>query len=248
MLRASVGIEVGAYADLYGYLHYHAEERRVFKDIDTNGRHFQTLEGGVYFESGIYLELKAFVGVGKKEYAVSKEFKFKLLQAGDKYLYVEPCENEDLTIVFNENDENSVCIKDVIPAEGKFMDITTGETETRVIPSKNVGLISNTNLFRVDNDKQLLIANKDKIEKRIPYGIPYGTISLYYKGPNVLFSSSYLNENVPELKGFKELCKVTVVYIPKGTEPGNFTDFGKELKVTYKVRTNNGEETVKTEK
>lgn len=247
VLRAGVGIEVGAYADLYGYLHYHAEERRVFKDIDTNGRHFQTLEGGVYFESGIYLELKAFVGVGKKEYAVSKEFKFKLLQAGDKYLYVEPCENEDLTIVFNENDENSVGFKDLIPAEGRFMDITTGETETRVIPSKNVKLISNTNLFRVDNDKQLLIANKDKIEKRIPYGIPYGTVSLYYKGPNILFSSSYLNENVPELKGFKELCKVTVVYIPRGTEPGDFTDFGKELTVTYKVRTNNGEETVKTE-
>ena len=248
VLRAGVGIEVGAYADLYGYLHYHAEERRVFKDIDTNGRHFQTLEGGVYFESGIYLELKAFVGVGKKEFGVSKEFKFKLLEAGDKYLYVEACKNDDLTVIFNENDENSVSLEDFIPAEGKFMDITTGEIETRVIPSKNIKLISNTNLFKVDNVNKLLTANLDKIAKRIPYGIPYGTISLYYKGPNILFSSSYLNENVPELKGFKELCKVTVVYLQQGTELDDTTGFGKELTVTYKVRTNLGEETVKTEK
>lgn len=248
VLRAGVGIEVGAYADLYGYLHYHAEERRVFKDIDTNGRHFQTLEGGVYFESGIYLELKAFVGVGKKEYGVSKEFKFKLLEAGDKYLYVEACENDDLTIIFNENDENSVSLEDLIPAEGKFMDITTGEIETRVIPSKNIKLISNTNLFKVDNVNKLLAANMDKIEKRLPYGIPYGTISLYYKGPNILFASSYLNENIPELKGFKELCKVTVVYLQEGTKLDDTTGFGKELTVTYKVRTESGEETVKTEK
>ena len=251
VLRAGVGIEVGAYADLYGYLHYHAEERRVFKDIDTNGRHFQTLEGGLYFESGIYLELKAFVGVGKKEYGVSKEFKFKLLEAGDKYLYVEACDNDDLTIVFNENDENSVNLKDLIPAEGKFMDITTGEIETRIIPSKNIRVISDTNLFRVDNDKKLLFADAEKIEKRLLYGIPYGTISLYYKGPNVLFSSAYLNENVPELKGFKQLCKVTVVYLEEGTALDENTEFGKELTVTYKVRAKRGEETkeetVKTE-
>lgn len=248
VLRAGVGIEIGAYADLYGYLHYHAEEKRVFKDIDTNGRHFQTLEGGVYFESGIYLELKAFVGVGKKEFGVSKEFKFKLLEAGDKYLYVEACENDDLTIIFNENDENNVSLEDLIPAEGKFMDITTGEIETRVIPSKNIKIISNTNLFKVDNANKLLTANLDKIENRLLYGIPYGTISLYYKGPNILFASSYLNENVPELKGFKELCKVTVVYLQEGTELDDATGFGKELTVTYKVRTESGEETVKTEK
>jgi len=46
----------------------------------------------LYFESGIYLELKAFVGVDRKEWGVSKEFKFKLVEAGDKYLYVEACE------------------------------------------------------------------------------------------------------------------------------------------------------------
>lgn len=248
LLRAGVGIEVGAYADLYGYLHYHAEERRVFKDVDTNGRHFQTLEGGVYFESGIYLELKAFVGVGKKEYAVSKKFKFKLLEAGNKYLYVEACENEDLTIIFNENDENSVSLKDLIPAEGKFMDITTGEIETRLIPVNNVKIISNTNLFKVDNVNKKLLANLDKIEARLIYGIPYGTITLYYKGPNILFSSSYLNENIPELKGFKELCKVKVIYLEEGAILDESVSLGKELTVTYKVRTENSEETVKTDK
>lgn len=248
VLRAGVGIEVGAYADLYGYLHYHAEERRVFKDVDTNGRHFQTLEGGVYFESGIYIELKAFVGVGKKEYGISKEFKFKLLQAGDKYLYVEACENDDLTIVFNQNDQNSVDIEGLIPAEGKFLDITTGEIVTRVIPSKNTRIISNTNLFRVDRENNTLVANMEKVQQRLLYGIPFGTISLYYKGPNVLFSSSYLNENIPELKGFKELCKVTVVYLPSGTTLDEATQFGKELTITYKVKSKQGEATVKTEK
>lgn len=247
LLKAGVGLEVGAYADLYGYLHYHAEERRVFKDIDTNGRHFQTLEGGMYFESGIYIKLSAFVDVGKKKYDISKEFKFKLLEAGDKYLYVEASENKDLVIVFNENDDNSLNLDDLIPAEGKFMDITTGEIETRIIPSKNIKIISNTNLFRVDNDKKLLTANTDKIETRILYGIPYGTISLYYKGANILFSSVYLNENIPQLKGFKELCKVTVVYLPKGTELDEATEFGKELTITYKVKSELGEQVVKTE-
>ncbi len=60
-------------------------------------------------------------------------------------------------------------MKDLIPAEGKFMDITTGKIETRVIPSKNIKLISNTNLFKVDNDKKLLAANLDKIGRFFPY-------------------------------------------------------------------------------
>ena len=248
LFRAGVSLEVGAYADLYGYLHYHAEETRVYKDVETNGRHFQTLEGGVYFESGIYIEIGAFVGVGKKEYGVSKEFKFKLLDAGDKYLYVEACENEDASIIFNENDENQISYEDLIPAEGKFLDITTGEVETRTIPAKNVKMISNTNLFKVDNGKNLLIANMDKIENRLNYGIPYGTISLYYKGPNILFSSAYLNENIPELKGFKELCKVKVIYLASGVELDGSTELGKEVTITYNVQSENGTETVKTEK
>lgn len=247
VLRAGVGIEVGAYADLYGYLHYHAEEKRVFKDVDTNGRHFQTLDGGVYFESGIYIELKAFIGVGKKEYGISKEFKFKLLQAGDKYLYVESCDNDDLTLIFKENDSNSIILDELIPVEGKFMDITTGEIETRVIPAKNIKLISNTNLFKVDSSKNRLTANLDKVNQRLAYEIPFGTISIYYKGPNILFSSAYLNENIPQLKGFKELCKVKVVYLPKDISLEEETDIGKELTITYKVKTPNSEETIKTE-
>ena len=248
LLRAGVGIEVGAYADLYGYLHYHAEERRVFKDIDTNGRHFQTLEGGMYFESGIYLELKAFIGVGKKEFGASKEFKFKFLDAGDKYLYIEACENDDITIIFDENDSNSKSLEDLIPAEGKFMDITTGEIETRIIPLKNIKLISETNLFRIDNGNHSLSANMEKVDMRLPYGIPSGKISVYYKGPNILFSSAYLNENIPELKGFKELCKITVVYLPSGMSLEDYDNIGKEVTITYKVTSELGEETVKTEK
>lgn len=248
VLRAGVGIEVGAYADLYGYLHYHAEERRVFKDVDTNGRHYQTLEGGMYFESGIYLELRAFIGIGKKEFGVSKEFKFKLLDAGDKYLYIEACKNDDITIIFNENELNSVSLDDLIPAEGKFMDITTGEIETRVIPSKNIKLISDTNLFRIDSAGNTLVANMEKITMRLSYGIPSGTLTVYYKGPNILFSSAYLAENIAELKGFKELCKVTVVYLPTGVSLEDASVIGKEVTVTYKVISELGEETVKTEK
>ena len=248
LLRAGVGIEVGAYADLYGYLHYHAEERRVFKDVDTNGRHFQTLEGGMYFESGIYLELKAFIGVGKKEFGTGKEFKFKLLDAGNKYLYIEACENDDITIVFNENDLNSKNLEDLIPAEGKFMDITTGEIETRIIPLKNIKLISETNLFRIDSSSNTLFANMEKVKMRLLYGIPSGKISVYYKGPNILFSSAYLNENIPELKGFKELCKITVIYLPSDMSLEDFEHIGEEVTITYKVLSELGEETVKTEK
>lgn len=247
LFRAGVSIEVGAYADLYGYLHYHAEERRVFKDVDTNGRHFQYLEGGMYFESGIYLELGAFVGVGKKEYGKTKEFKFKLLDAGDKYLYVEASDNADLTTIFEENDDNCINIENLIPVEGKFLNITNGEIETRVIPSKNIKLISNTNLFRVNNEKNILYANLDKIEQRTLYGIPSGTIAIYYKGPNILFSSNYLNENIQELKGYKELCKVKVVYLEEGVELKDYDDLGTEVTITYKVKVNDKEEIVKQE-
>ena len=60
--------------------------------------------------------------------------------------------------------------------------------------------------------------------------------------------TAYLNENIPELKGFKELCKVTVVYLKEGTVLDDVSGFGKKLTVTYKVHTEKGEETVKTEK
>ena len=244
VLRAGVGVEIGAYADLYGYLHYHAEERRVFKDIDTNGRHFQTLEGGVYFEMGIYLELKAFIGVGKKEYGVSKEFKFKLLEAGDKYLYVEPATNENLKIVFNENDEGKLNLDGIIPAEGKFLNIVTGEIVTRVLPTNSIRIISLSNIYKSDNKNHQILINEEKMEKRTE-DIPSGKIALYYKGPNILFSSKSLGEDIEELKGFKQLAEITVYYIREGIEIPE-EQLGKEITVTYQVEAEGKTEVVKT--
>ena len=243
-LRAGVGLEVGAYADLYGYLHYHAEERRVYKDIDTNGRHFQTLEGGIYFEMGIYVELSAFIGVGKKEFSVSKEFKFKLLEAGDKYLYVEPLSNENLKLIFNENEEGTLDLEGIIPAEGKFLNIVTGEIETRTIPAKNIRIVSLSNIYKSDNQNHQLLINEEKMDKRTE-NIPSGRIALYYKGPNILFSSKSLGENIEELKGFKQLTEITVYYIRDGIEIEE-EQLGKEVTVTYQVATENKVDTVKT--
>lgn len=174
-----------------------------------------TAIGGMYFESGIYIEA---------------------------------CENDNITVIFDENEQGSVSLDDLIPATGRFMDITTGEIETRVIPAKNMKILSDTNLFRVDAEKNAFVANMEKIRMRLPYGIPSGTITIYYKGANILFSSAYLDENIPELKGFKELCRVTVVYLPAGTSLEDTSGLGEEVSVTYQVRSEFGEETVRVDK
>ena len=241
LLRVGVSPEVSAYADLYGYLHYHAEERRIYKDIDTSNRHFQTLDGGVYFEMGIYIELNVFVGVGQKEYGKGVEFKFKLLEAGNKYLYIGAADDQELKLVFRENENNELNLEGIIPAEGEFLNIQTGEIETCTLPLGSIRLISESHYFRVDNQNHKLIANPEKLNQHVDKGVLSGKISLYYKGQNILFSSKSLGDSSEALKGYKQLAIVVVYYVREGVVIDE-EQLGRDVTLRWCVRYPTGSE------
>lgn len=54
----SVGaaLEIGAYADLYGYLHYHSQDMRMNKYYASPKENYSDLQGGIYFEMGVYIK------------------------------------------------------------------------------------------------------------------------------------------------------------------------------------------------
>ncbi|EKC54950.1 repeat domain (rpt), partial [human gut metagenome] len=85
----SVGaaLEIGAYADLYGYLHYHSQDMRHNKYYASPKEHYHELQGGIYFEMGVYIKISIFAEskLFKKKAELAKQFKFPLFSVGDKY-------------------------------------------------------------------------------------------------------------------------------------------------------------------
>ncbi|MFI3236555.1 MAG: InlB B-repeat-containing protein [Lachnospiraceae bacterium] len=132
--NVGLGVEVGAYADLYAYARY------LIAKPETNGDIYQSLDGAIYFETGIYLEVYLFAEsemFEAKEDWVFYDNKWPLFSAGNKYVYLGLSAEVNSQII----EDNVIVLTgdftskaEVFPTfYGNYLDITTGDIEVEAI-------------------------------------------------------------------------------------------------------------------
>lgn len=193
----SVGaaLEIGAYADLYGYLHYHSQDMRMNKYYASPKENYSDLQGGIYFEMGVYIKISIFAEskLFKKKAELAKQFKFPLFSVGDKYIYADkPTLEGNTDIILRETDTNVYEIDGLIPAQGTYLDITTGDIVTRQMSSSEFKAACYSKYFKVSksDDGKITLTVSPDAPSRYTSGLLSCILRLYYTGgQNLLFTS-----------------------------------------------------------
>lgn len=253
----SVGaaLEIGAYADLYGYLHYHSQDMRMNKYYASPKENYSDLQGGIYFEMGIYIKISVFAEskLFKKKAELAKQFKFPLFGVGDKYIYADkPTLEGNTDIILRETDTNVYEIDGLIPAQGTYLDITTGDVVTRQMSSSEFKAACYSKYFKVnksDEGKITLTVSPDA-PSRYTSGLLSCILRLYYTGgQNLLFTSDTENLYYDADKGTyvsrKYIGDVNVYYYRNGVD-FPFEDKDKTATLKFAVSADGKTETVDT--
>lgn len=226
----SVGaaLEIGAYADLYGYLHYHSQDMRMNKYYASPKENYSDLQGGIYFEMGIYIKISVFAEskLFNKKAELAKQFKFPLFGVGDKYIYADkPTLDGNTDIILRETDTNVYEIDGLIPAQGTYLDITTGDVVTRQMNSNEFKAACYSKYFKVSksDDGKITLTVSPDAPSRYTSGLLSCILRLYYTGgQNLLFTSDTENLYYDADKGTyisrKHIGDVDVYYYRKGVD------------------------------
>lgn len=226
----SVGaaLEIGAYADLYGYLHYHSQDMRLNKYYASPKENYSDLQGGIYFEMGIYIKISIFAEsklAGKKA-EIAKQFKFPLFSVGDKYIYADkPTLDGNTDIILRETETNVYEIDGLIPAQGTYLDITTGEVVTRQMNNSEFKVACYSKYFKAskdDNGRITLTVSPDA-PSRYTSGLLSCILRVYYTGgQNLLFTSDteklYYDADKGTYISRKYIGDVNVYYYRNGVD------------------------------
>lgn len=253
----SVGaaLEIGAYADLYGYLHYHSQDMRMNKYYASPKENYSDLQGGIYFEMGIYIKISVFAEskLFKKKAELAKQFKFPLFGVGDKYIYADkPTLEGNTDIILRETDTNVYEIDGLIPAQGTYLDITTGDVVTRQMSSSEFKAACYSKYFKVsksDEGKITLTVSPDA-PSRYTSGLLSCILRLYYTGgQNLLFTSDteklYYDADKGTYVSRKYIGDVNVYYYRNGVD-FPLEDKDKTATLKFAVSADGRTETVDT--
>lgn len=226
----SVGaaLEIGAYADLYGYLHYHSQDMRMNKYYASPKENYSDLQGGIYFEMGIYIKISVFAEskLFNKKAELAKQFKFPLFGVGDKYIYADkPTLDGNTDIILRETDTNVYEIDGLIPAQGTYLDITTGDVVTRQMNSNEFKAACYSKYFKVtknDSGRITLTVSPDAPSKYTS-GLLSCILRVYYTGgQNLLFTSDteklYYDADKGTYVSRKYIGDVNVYYYRNGVD------------------------------
>lgn len=253
----SVGaaLEIGAYADLYGYLHYHSQDMRMNKYYASPKENYSDLQGGIYFEMGVYIKISIFAEskLFKKKAELAKQFKFPIFSVGDKYIYADkPTLEGNTDIILRETDTNVYEIDGLIPAQGTYLDITTGDIVTRQMSSSEFKAACYSKYFKVnksDEGKITLTVSPDA-PSRYTSGLLSCILRLYYTGgQNLLFTSDteklYYDADKGTYVSRKYIGDVNVYYYRNGVD-FPLEDKDKTATLKFAVSADGKTETVDT--
>ena len=253
----SVGaaLEIGAYADLYGYLHYHSQDMRMNKYYASPKENYSDLQGGIYFEMGVYIKISIFAEskLFKKKAELAKQFKFPLFGVGDKYIYADkPTLDGNTDIILRETDTNVYEIDGLIPAQGTYLDITTGDVVTRQMSSSEFKAACYSKYFKVNksDDGKITLTVSPDAPSRYTSGLLSCILRLYYTGgQNLLFTSDteklYYDANKGTYISRKNIGDVNVYYYRKGVD-FPLEDKDKTATLKFAVSADGKTETVDT--
>lgn len=253
----SVGaaLEIGAYADLYGYLHYHSQDMRMNKYYASPKENYSDLQGGIYFEMGVYIKISIFAEskLFKKKAELAKQFKFPIFSVGDKYIYADkPTLEGNTDIILRETDTNVYEIDGLIPAQGTYLDITTGDVVTRQMSSSEFKAACYSKYFKVSksDDGKITLTVSPDAPSRYTSGLLSCILRLYYTGgQNLLFTSDteklYYDADKGTYVSRKYIGDVNVYYYRNGVD-FPLEDKDKTATLKFAVSADGKTETVDT--
>ncbi len=141
------GFEIGAYIDIYGYLHYNIVYMGPYAGSS------ESLNGGIYMEMGVYVEVYLFARsewFDQEAEWTPVEMKFPLFDIGDQYVYMQLAEDTNAAIqeesnVFLEGEITN--IYSILPTYyGEYLDITTGDVVERPLTSGYYSISETTDI------------------------------------------------------------------------------------------------------
>ena len=250
-----VGLEIGAYADLYGYLHYHSQDMRLNKYYDSAKLNYSELQGGIYFEMGVYIKISVFAEskLFKKKAELAKQFKIPIFSVGDKYIYADkPTLDGNTDIILKQTDTNVYEIDGLIPAQGTYLDITNGETVTKAMNGDEYKVLCFSRYFKIsknENGKVILTVSPDT-PSEYTSGLLSCVLRIYYTGgQNLLFTSDteqlYYDAVTATYVSRKYIGSINVYYYRTGVE-FPLEDIDKTATLTYNVTADGKTVTVDT--
>lgn len=230
---AGMSMEFGVYADMYGLVHL-----QHYKHIYPNHKG-TNIQGGLYFEVGIYLEMAIFVR--SKAFSAIAEWKFldkkwPLYTFGDQYLLVKFA-----------NSGSYILMREDLPLTGgaglfdaEFIDLKTGEIVKggEYANSQNFSVVISSPYFEVDKTKKVIKVLTDKIGDSTVY--PYyspGTKTLsasaiiYYDGSALAFGTHTVVPYGSEDMMYSQKG-ITLVWADPSLYIGDMSDL-KSYKATY---------------
>ncbi|MGN0584646.1 MAG: hypothetical protein ACI4JD_04260, partial [Ruminococcus sp.] len=243
--EVGIAIELGVYADFYGYMNLHiAKPQQYYNNVE------KSFSGGYYIEVGIYLEVELIArsqAFGAEAGLMLLDLKFPLFSFGQRYV---PCDltlnNTEFLMNKNEADVFEMCGISANCMDMKSGNIVTkkpGELQQLYSGRGKFYVIPNDDAFYLDNDKMKLCIDGENSKKKakiltvkIYSSIPVmnnagqGYTDYYYCGSvKVYWADPSLNINSIDEFGNKT---VTATYCLKLPDDSFIELDSKEVKVT----------------
>lgn len=156
--EVGMGLEVGAYLDIYGYAQYHAA-----KPYQYYNNVYSTTVGGYYLEVGIYVELKV-IAESKvfklKAEGILFEAKIPIFHMGKKELLLSVDEQDTTLLLTNSNKKakyTTVPLSSLPAMTGTFLDITTGKTVHKNVSWELLEMTFSDNAFEMTWDNKKMV-------------------------------------------------------------------------------------------
>jgi uncharacterized repeat protein (TIGR02543 family) len=190
MGKMGTSLEFGAYIDLYGFAH--ATIIKTYpNDYIHSGRKEITLDGAIYMELGLYLEMEIFVEsktFSAKAGLTVLDLKFPLLSVGDRYVLSKFLNNES-HILMNTESLPLNSANGLLTAE--FIDIKTGEKVTGSLVDSSKFKIQFSSPY-ITTQNNAIIVNKSLLGqdiKRLDFMayIYYNGGALTFTGPREIY-------------------------------------------------------------
>lgn len=219
--EVGAAIEVGVYTDLYGY-----SDMSIVKN-SKNGSAKTSIRGGYYMPVGIYgsLSLVAESELLKVEADYTLfEIKIELFTLGKENLLLS-LDSEPGTYYIHEDMMN---IRNVVPLEGEFMNLTDGKNFTDVVPDDvRFSVQFSNDAFVYYPDSGIIKVDRNKLNGA---HVKEARMYVYYSGPNLLFSNTHNSEATDN----SYVGKYTIRWIAPEADMSE-EDFGKLVKADYYV-------------
>lgn len=192
--EVGLAVFVGPYVDMYGFVKMSLSRVGRFNSLPKTVT--EEIIGGYYIEIGINVEVEL---IARSKFFKVKvgstllDLKIPLVHFGDKDVLLDVEEKEVETVLMNDasgQDISKMDYKNIIKAQGEYIDITTGDTSTKDITWDKFHLTFSNTAFSYDSSTGSIIYNRQKNNGKYADEC---YITFYYTGPYLKFTSNSSN-------------------------------------------------------